>query len=187
MTLGSLLPQYQDSHASLSEVGACAQILQGMYSQEDHYRWIQPSEAYSVEGSITTVVRGIRPFAMIDLPPSSAYILALKTIPGISVVPSPYQHENYHIYRTGAAHLSEACTQLDKMMEERVAKEGYVKIKTYERILDSHKKYGEILYYKPEAIAAFELKIRQMLKDELSKENDGKKKEKQTNKSEFSQ
>lgn len=178
MTLGSSLTSYQKSDTSFSEADIWSQFFQGMYSKEDHYRWIQPSEATSLQGAVTTVLKGIRPFAMIDdHPKNSAYILGLKKISGISIVHSPYKPKTYNVYRTGAEHLSEACAQVDKMMEERVAQEGSDNIKAYGRMLDSHKKYGEILYYEPKAIADFGVKIRQMLDDELRQADEGKEKE----------
>ncbi len=172
MTISDLAFKPQVSGASLFEIGACAEILHGMYSKEDHYRWIQPSEAFSIEGSIATVVKGIRPFASVALPESSAYLIALKTIPGISVVPSLYIKNHYNIYRKGAEHLNELSSQVDKMMQERVAEEGMSKSKSLQRILDSHKSYGKIFNYHPDAIASFEVRIKQMLKEELIKLNE---------------
>ncbi len=183
MTISDLTFKPEHGSATFSEVVECANILQGMYSKENHYRWIQPSEAFSHEGSISTVLKGIRPFAFVDLPESSAYLAALKTISGITVVRSPYKTMTYHIYRTGAAHLSQFCATVDKMVEERLAKEGFSNIKALERVLASHKQYGKILYYAPEAIASFEARIQQMLKDELSKtEEPGKEQEKTSEK-----
>jgi len=154
--------------ASSDEVEICTKIFHSIYNKENQYRFIQPSEAHSVEGSIITVLRGIRPLGIFTAANSSAYVCALKTISGIHIVKKVYSNPvgtEFYIVRDGSKRRLDFCEKTNKHIEERVAKEGYPSM-PYKRILDSCNQYGKMFNYHPDAIADFETTVKKRLADE---------------------
>jgi len=162
------------ANAALLEVQSCARVLHALYDKETHYRFIDPSEAYNAEGTITTVLKGIRPYGYLLAPPSSAYVRALKTMHrGICIVPSTYEKNCFHVFRKGEDKIYEAAEKIEKIMHEKLAKEGYNPIKSLQRVLFSCREWGRIFFYPPKAIHEFEEKMKKMLQAEIEKLNHG--------------
>lgn len=139
-------------------------LCHNTYQINSQYQWINPKTTLDDWNSIRTVLDGTRPLGIFY---NSKWSKILSKINGIFTIklPSASHSDSYCIFRADEGIAAKRVWMLAEKMRLLCETEGYSKLVSLKRILNSCEEYGNLLFYRTECIKEFKEKTQRMIAD----------------------